>query len=519
MSDAQLNQTQESGEGADKQQKQQHGFVVQQPNQQYVGYATAAPTGGYIGYQGYAQAPYASAPGAQFSGGYHPQYMPHPGHASASMPYSTQQQPNQSAPKQAPRKTKNEDKKAVSSSPSGTRAWSDVAATGTKVAQESNGVAEKAQDAEPEKAAEAPKEQQTEYYKRENPRFPLQVQWEMLKFAQHVAMQSMQYGVDPVTYFQHMCMNSGTAYNLGLTNTQLRYLTHGSFIAYSPLVLMANYPHLVGVNMESALPLAAYLSEVKSSSGRLQPPTVETHPARFFQIKCTTDNEIHKGVKYCQWACPRSLNDRIEAAFNDMSEKNGNVFLFVSGSTRRLAAVAEVMSVPNYEAVDPRFDPFTDSNAAEMPEPGHSCKAGGRWHGLFQVRWHYIKYIPKTAFDSLNGRVVSMFKRGAVEDTRVGRKGKMTKKEMFLLNLENGVELDYSLGTRVFSIVDGYPGPMSLLSLFRQYDIEEMDGPKPDRGEKGRKPRQEVSGRPARGGKSGNRRGGSANYNGNKRGG
>ena len=404
------------------------------------------------------------------------------------------------------------------------RAWSDVAASGIDAANEAP-LIENGQQPATVVPDVIPNQQTSHYqtsthhqqnfysvypnssYMGKSRSAPLSVQWEMLHFAQKVAMQSMQYGVDPMSYFNHMYMQN--AYNFNLNSLQLRYLMQGSIIAYSPLLLLAQYPHLVGVNMEGALPLLSTLNASQEAGSGVASPTMETHPARFFIVKSHNDNEIHKGIKYCHWSCKKTLNDKIDSAFKEMSGKGGSVYIFVCGSSRRLAAVGEVLSAADYSIVDPRYDPPPiQKGAPPTQSPGFATRKGGRWHGLFGVRWHHIKYVPQRAFEALKPLVARLFEDAAdaahpsngERETAYELGDSMTKVKgttssvnddaektlrrrstpRSFLALSNGQDLGYDLGIKVLDLVDKFAGPMTLLSLFRQFDIEEMEGKQPE---------------------------------------
>ncbi|XP_050218380.1 YTH domain-containing protein ECT1-like [Mercurialis annua] len=126
-----------------------------------------------------------------------------------------------------------------------------------------------------------------------------------------------------------------------------------------------------------------------SSSSRIQldlynrPDFVTDYEnSKFFIIKSFSEDNIHKSIKYSVWASTPHGNKKLDAAYRDAKEKEGNcpVFLLFSvNASGQFCGVAEMVGPVDFER-----------NADYWQQD--------RWSGQFPVHWHIIKDVPNSRF-------------------------------------------------------------------------------------------------------------------------
>eukprot|EP00257_Ricinus_communis_P020003 XP_015579140.1 uncharacterized protein LOC8285992 [Ricinus communis] len=104
--------------------------------------------------------------------------------------------------------------------------------------------------------------------------------------------------------------------------------------------------------------------------------------AKFFIIKSFSEDNVHKSIKYSVWASTPHGNKKLDAAYHDAKEKEGNcpVFLLFSvNASGQFCGVAEMVGPVDFE-----------TNADYWQQD--------RWSGQFPVQWHIIKDVPNSRF-------------------------------------------------------------------------------------------------------------------------
>ncbi len=106
--------------------------------------------------------------------------------------------------------------------------------------------------------------------------------------------------------------------------------------------------------------------------------------SKFFVIKSFSEEDVHKSIKYNVWSSSKNGNLTLSNAFNMTKEKNGNVYLFFScNGSGRYVGIAR-MKTPCDE--NKSFDLWTQD---------------GKWPGLFDVEWIFIKDVPFKEFKNI----------------------------------------------------------------------------------------------------------------------
>jgi hypothetical protein len=106
--------------------------------------------------------------------------------------------------------------------------------------------------------------------------------------------------------------------------------------------------------------------------------------SKFFVIKSFSEEDVHKSIKYNVWSSSKNGNLTLSNAFNMTKSKNGNVYLFFScNGSGRYAGIAR-MKTPCDE--NKSFDLWTQD---------------GKWPGLFDVEWIFIKDVPFKEFKNI----------------------------------------------------------------------------------------------------------------------
>ena len=106
--------------------------------------------------------------------------------------------------------------------------------------------------------------------------------------------------------------------------------------------------------------------------------------SKFFVIKSFSEEDVHKSIKYGVWSSSKNGNLTLSNAFQLTKEKNGNVYLFFScNGSGRYVGVAR-MKTPCDE--NRTFEFWTQD---------------GKWPGLFDVEWLFIKDVPFKEFKEI----------------------------------------------------------------------------------------------------------------------
>ncbi|KAM7269516.1 hypothetical protein ACFE04_025013 [Oxalis oulophora] len=109
---------------------------------------------------------------------------------------------------------------------------------------------------------------------------------------------------------------------------------------------------------------------------------MEFREAKFFVIKSYSEDNVHKSIKYGVWASTPNGNKKLDAAYSEMKEKEGNcpIFLLFSvNASAQFCGVAEMVGPVNFEK---NVDYWLQD----------------KWPGQFPVKWHTIKDVPNIHF-------------------------------------------------------------------------------------------------------------------------
>ena len=133
------------------------------------------------------------------------------------------------------------------------------------------------------------------------------------------------------------------------------------------MYICSRYRFLIDINIKNK----SVLEKVDSNS-------------KFFVIKSFSEEDVHKSIKYGVWSSSKNGNLTLSNAFQLTKEKNANVYLFFScNGSGRYIGVAR-MKTPCDE--NRTFEFWTQD---------------GKWPGLFDVEWLFIKDIPFKEFKDI----------------------------------------------------------------------------------------------------------------------
>ena len=133
------------------------------------------------------------------------------------------------------------------------------------------------------------------------------------------------------------------------------------------MYICSKYRHLIDINQKNAKLIESINSNCK-----------------FFVIKSFSEEDVHKSIKYNVWSSSKDGNLTLSNAFRITEENKGNVYLFFScNGSGRYAGIAR-MKTPCDETKT--FGLWTQD---------------GKWPGLFDVEWLFIKDVPFKEFKNI----------------------------------------------------------------------------------------------------------------------
>ena len=107
--------------------------------------------------------------------------------------------------------------------------------------------------------------------------------------------------------------------------------------------------------------------------------------SKFFVIKSFSEEDVHKSIKYSVWSSSKNGNTALNNAFLASQEKGGEVYLFFScNGSGRFLGLARMKSICDFNK---SFELWTQD---------------GKWMGLFDVEWLFIKDVPFKEFKDIN---------------------------------------------------------------------------------------------------------------------
>ena len=159
--------------------------------------------------------------------------------------------------------------------------------------------------------------------------------------------------------------------------------------------------------------------------------------SKFFVIKSFSEEDVHKSIKYGVWSSSRNGNLTLSNAFLLTKEKNSNVYLFFScNGSGRYVGVAR-MKTPCDE--NRTFEFWTQD---------------GKWPGLFDVEWLFIKDVPFKEFKEI---IITM-KDGEIKP---------------ISNARDTQEIPYEQARIMIQKIIDYQNTNTILEHFEFYDMRQ----------------------------------------------
>ena len=159
--------------------------------------------------------------------------------------------------------------------------------------------------------------------------------------------------------------------------------------------------------------------------------------SKFFIIKSFSEEDIHKSIKYGVWSSSKNGNLTLSNAFQLTKEKNGNVYLIFScNGSGRYVGIAK-MKTPCDE--NRTFEFWTQD---------------GKWPGLFDVEWLFIKDVPFKEFKEI---IITM-KDGETKP---------------ISNARDTQEVPFEQAKIMFDKISKYQNSNTILEYFEFYDLRQ----------------------------------------------
>ena len=159
--------------------------------------------------------------------------------------------------------------------------------------------------------------------------------------------------------------------------------------------------------------------------------------SKFFVIKSFSEEDVHKSIKYGVWSSSKNGNLTLSNAFQITKEKNGNVYLFFScNGSGRYVGIAK-MKTPCDE--HRTFEFWTQD---------------GKWTGLFDVEWLFIKDVPFKEFKEI---IITM-KDGEIKP---------------ISNARDTQEIPFEQAKIMVEKISKYQNSNTILEHFEFYDIRQ----------------------------------------------
>ena len=159
--------------------------------------------------------------------------------------------------------------------------------------------------------------------------------------------------------------------------------------------------------------------------------------SKFFVIKSFSEEDVHKSIKYGVWSSSRNGNLTLSNAFLLTKEKNSNVYLFFScNGSGRYVGVAR-MKTPCDE--NRTFEFWTQD---------------GKWPGLFDVEWLFIKDVPFKEFKEI---IITM-KDGEIKP---------------ISNARDTQEIPFQQAKIMLEKISNYQNSNTILEHFEFYDMRQ----------------------------------------------
>ena len=161
--------------------------------------------------------------------------------------------------------------------------------------------------------------------------------------------------------------------------------------------------------------------------------------SKFFVIKSFSEEDVHKSIKYGVWSSSKNGNLTLSNAFQITKEKNGNVYLFFScNGSGRYAGIARMKT------------------ACDETRSFEFWTQDGKWTGLFDVEWIFIKDVPFKEFKEI---IITM-KDGETKP---------------ISNARDTQEIPFEQAKIMIEKISKYQNSNTILEHFEFYDIRQAN--------------------------------------------
>ena len=186
------------------------------------------------------------------------------------------------------------------------------------------------------------------------------------------------------------------------------------------MYICSKYRNLIDINQRNAKILESINSNCK-----------------FFVIKSFSEEDVHKSIKYNVWSSSKDGNLTLSNAFRIAEEGKGNVYLFFScNGSGRYAGVAKMKTICDENK---SFGLWTQD---------------GKWPGLFDVEWIFIKDVPFKEFKDI---IITM-KDGEIKP---------------ISNSRDTQEIPYEQAKIMLQRIAEYQNTNTILEHFEFYDMRQ----------------------------------------------
>jgi len=186
------------------------------------------------------------------------------------------------------------------------------------------------------------------------------------------------------------------------------------------MYICSKYRHLIDINQRNA----KLIESINANS-------------KFFVIKSFSEEDVHKSIKYNVWSSSKDGNLTLSNAFRITEENKGNVYLFFScnGSGR-------------YQGVARMKTPCDETKTFGL------WTQDGKWPGLFDVEWLFIKDVPFKEFKNI---IITM------------KDGEMKP----ISNSRDTQEIPYEQAKIMIQKIAEYQNTNTILEHFEFYDMRQ----------------------------------------------
>ena len=159
--------------------------------------------------------------------------------------------------------------------------------------------------------------------------------------------------------------------------------------------------------------------------------------SKFFIIKSFSEEDVHKSIKYNVWSSSKNGNLTLSNAFNMTKDKNGEVYLFFScNGSGRYCGIARMKT------------PCDETKSFEL------WTQDGKWPGLFDVEWLFIKDVPFKEFKTI---IITM-KDGEIKP---------------ISNARDTQEVPFEQAKLMIQKIEEYQNTNTILEHFEFYDMRQ----------------------------------------------